>query len=218
MSVNFKLLRTDTADKRPTAAQLSIGELALCYEGGDPGLFFEDSAGAVRKVGPISVGTTAPNSSAAGSTGNSIGEGWLDTSVTPKMFKFWNGTAWVSSGGAVSSVNTQTGAVVLDADDISDSATTNKFATQAELNSIASATQPGDNVSTLTNDAGYITATGTYWTEGTSQLYPDATNSVLIGGTLPASPNITLSANGSATFAGTVTATAFDGTINDGTY
>ncbi len=61
---------------------------------------------------------------------------------------------------AVSSVNSQTGSVVLDADDISDSSTTNKFATQAQLNSIASAIQPGDNVSTLTNDAGYITNAG----------------------------------------------------------
>lgn len=41
-----------------------------------------------------------------------------------------------SGGGAVTSVNTQTGAVVLDADDISDAATTNKFATQAQLDKV----------------------------------------------------------------------------------
>ena len=104
---------------------------------------------------------------------------------------------------AVTSVNTQTGAVVLDADDISDSSTTNKFATATQLTDIGTAVQPGDNVSTLTNDAGYITATGTYWTEGTNQLYPsDAGNDVLIGGTLPSSPNIKLAADGSAVFAG----------------
>jgi hypothetical protein len=178
-----------------------------------------------------------------------------------------NDAGFITSASVpVDSVNAQTGVVVLDADDISDSATTNKFATQAELNSIASATQPGDNVSgltndagyitlaevppggvtsvagktgdvilvkaditdfsdsdyataaqgltadsatqpldnvsTLTNDAGYITATGTYWTEGTNQLYPaDAGNSVLIGGTLPSAPNISLNAVGSARFA-----------------
>lgn len=46
------------------------------------------------------------------------------------------------AGGAapVDSVNTQTGAVVLDADDISDAATTNKFATAAELSEIAANT------------------------------------------------------------------------------
>lgn len=40
-------------------------------------------------------------------------------------------------GGAVDSVNGQTGVVVLDADDISDAATANKFATAAELADIA---------------------------------------------------------------------------------
>jgi len=41
-----------------------------------------------------------------------------------------------SGGGAVDSVNGQTGVVVLDADDIDDSTTNNKFATQAELDQI----------------------------------------------------------------------------------
>ena len=41
-------------------------------------------------------------------------------------------------GGNVASVNTQTGVVVLDADDISDTSTTNKFTTQIEINKLAS--------------------------------------------------------------------------------
>jgi hypothetical protein len=45
-------------------------------------------------------------------------------------------TATVQTGGNVTSVNTQTGDVVLDADDISDAATTNKFATQAQLDKV----------------------------------------------------------------------------------
>ena len=65
MSVNFLLKRSSTADKRPTAANLDVGELALNLESGDPGLFFEDSTGAVRKVGPITVSGTAPNASPA---------------------------------------------------------------------------------------------------------------------------------------------------------
>lgn len=44
--------------------------------------------------------------------------------------------AWVTPP-PVTSVNTQTGAVVLDADDIDDAATTNKFATAAELSKLA---------------------------------------------------------------------------------
>jgi microcystin-dependent protein len=109
----------------------------------------------------------------------------------------------------VDSINTQTGSVVLDADDISDAATTNKFTTAAEISKLAgieagadvtdtanvtaagalmdsevtnlaqvkafssadyataaqgsladSALQSGDNVSALTNDAGYTTNVG----------------------------------------------------------
>lgn len=47
-------------------------------------------------------------------------------------------------GGGVSSVNTQTGTVVLDADDIDDTSTTHKFATAAQLSAADSALQPGD--------------------------------------------------------------------------
>lgn len=40
-------------------------------------------------------------------------------------------------GGAVSSVNSQTGAVVLDADDVDDSATTNKFTTAGDISKLS---------------------------------------------------------------------------------
>lgn len=46
--------------------------------------------------------------------------------------------------GAVDSVNTQTGAVVLDADDIDDTSTSHKFATATQLSAADSALQPGD--------------------------------------------------------------------------
>ena len=53
----------------------------------------------------------------------------------------WTGSDydWVaqSSGGAVDSVNTQTGAVVLDTDDISDSSATNKYTTAADISKLA---------------------------------------------------------------------------------
>jgi len=116
---------------------------------------------------------------------------------------------WTSEtpAASVDSVNGQTGAVVLDADDIDDTSTAHKFATAAELTKLAgiapgaevnvnadwnavsgdaqilnkptlgtaaaadttdfataaqglladTALQPGDNISDLTNDAGYIT-------------------------------------------------------------
>lgn len=52
----------------------------------------------------------------------------------------YNGSNWENASlpsAPVDSVNGQTGVVVLDADDIDDSLTTNKFATQAELDQIA---------------------------------------------------------------------------------
>ena len=60
----------------------------------------------------------------------------------------WNGNKFVpgqaGGGGAVDSVNGEIGVVVLDADDISDTSTTNKFVTAAQITSIGTAVQPGD--------------------------------------------------------------------------
>lgn len=60
--------------------------------------------------------------------------------------------AAIPPAAPVDSVNTQTGAVVLDADDISDAATTNKFTTQAEIDKLAaiSGTNTGDQTITGT--------------------------------------------------------------------
>ncbi len=102
MALNFLLKRTATANKRPTAAQLDVGELAMNYASDDPGIFLEDNSGAVRKIGPATVGSSAPNSSAAGQSGNSTGEMWLDTSQTPDELKVWNGTTWISVNAVVS--------------------------------------------------------------------------------------------------------------------
>lgn len=71
---------------------------------------------------------------------------WIDsTNVVAPVPKVYLAGQWrtiVSEGsgggtGAVDSVNGQTGVVVLDADDISDSATTNKFFTTSERNDLA---------------------------------------------------------------------------------
>jgi hypothetical protein len=97
MAINFLLKRSAVASKRPTPAQLDIGELSLNYDQGTPGLFFEDDAGAIRKIGPTEVGGTAPNVSPAGQSGNSIGEMWLDNSSTA-LLKTWDGAAWQVAG------------------------------------------------------------------------------------------------------------------------
>tara|TARA_R110002050_G_scaffold66762_1_gene144656 strand:+ start:5534 stop:6697 length:1164 start_codon:yes stop_codon:yes gene_type:complete len=72
-------------------------------------------------------------------------------------------------GGAVDSVNSQTGVVVLDADDISDASTTNQFVTSAQKTSIGTAIQPSNNISVLTNDSNYLTSsTGVTSVNGSS--------------------------------------------------
>ena len=91
-------LRSSTANKRPLPAAMADGQLAANTNTASPGLFFKDSAGELVKLGPVHVGTAAPNASpaAGGETGNTTGELWLDTSVTPNQLKTWNGSAWVS--------------------------------------------------------------------------------------------------------------------------
>ena len=61
---------------------------------------------------------------------------------------------------SVTSVAGKTGIVTLNKADITDFAETD-YATGAEGDLASSATQPGDNISGLTNDSGYITATTT---------------------------------------------------------
>src|SRR5690606_9500571 len=76
-----------------------------------------------------------------------------------------NDSGFVDAAGAaaaapVQSVNSQTGSVVLDADDIDDTATVNKFVTTAEKSDIASAVQPGD-LATVATTGAYSDLSGT---------------------------------------------------------
>lgn len=107
----YKHIRSSTANKRPTTA-IADGQIALNTNTASPGLFLKDSAGTgIVKIGPVHVGTTAPNATpaAGGSSGNSAGEGWLDTSLSPARLKVWNGSAWVSTvSGVVTTADTGT--------------------------------------------------------------------------------------------------------------
>jgi hypothetical protein len=89
-------LRSSTADKRPTPGVMSDGQLAMNTNLVSPGLFLKDSNGDLVKVGPVHVGTTAPNVTpgAGGQAGNSKGEQWLDTSGSDYTLKTWDGSAW----------------------------------------------------------------------------------------------------------------------------
>lgn len=79
--------------------------------------------------------------------------GTIDLGSGPETYAvgdqvIYNGTIWqkIPAADAVTSVNTQTGVVVLDADDISDATTTNKFVTAADLTNLGnlSGTNSGD--------------------------------------------------------------------------
>jgi hypothetical protein len=108
-------LRSSTLDKRPNPASMVDGQVAINYASGSPGMFFKDSNGSLVKVGPVHVGSGAPNAvpASGGTAGNSLGEQWLDTSGGTYVFKIWDGAAWRSEAGEFVNVtgDTMTGAL-----------------------------------------------------------------------------------------------------------
>jgi len=110
-------LRSSTLNKRPNPASMVDGQVAINYASGSPGMFFKDSNGSLVKVGPVHVGSDAPNVSPAsgGTAGNSLGEQWLDTSGGTYVFKIWDGTAWRSESGEFvnTSGDTMTGSLTM---------------------------------------------------------------------------------------------------------
>lgn len=97
--VVFLLKRSGISSDRPSGTIVQGGEPALCFGAADPGLYFEDSAGSIRKIGPSHYGTTAPNVTPAGIAGNSVGELWTDNSSSNYYLKVWTGSAWQKIGG-----------------------------------------------------------------------------------------------------------------------
>lgn len=100
-------LRSSVADKRPVPANMADGQIAINTNTSTAGLFFKNASGNLVKVGPVHVGTTAPNAvpAAGGQAGNSVGEQWLDTTGGGYKFKIWDGTAWRSEDGEFINAN-----------------------------------------------------------------------------------------------------------------
>ena len=73
------------------------------YGAADPGLYFEDSAGAIAKIGPPSYGPTAPNSTPVGSAGNYPGELWTDNSTGSGFLRVWTGSTFANMNVAFAS-------------------------------------------------------------------------------------------------------------------
>ena len=105
MAVQVLSRRSSTLRDRPYPIRLGSAELAVNNNAGEPGLFFADSTASpstgLVKVGPISVGTSAPNSSAVGFTSLSKGESWLDTAST-HIYKIFDGSSWQTTKAVVS--------------------------------------------------------------------------------------------------------------------
>jgi hypothetical protein len=99
MGLPIQNLRSGTAAKRPDPSNLADGQIAINYHEDDPGIFIKGNTGALIKVSPTYVGSTAPNVSPAtgGETGTSKGETWLDTSTTPASLKIFDGSNFISS-------------------------------------------------------------------------------------------------------------------------
>jgi hypothetical protein len=100
----IQLLRSILFNKRPDPAKLLPGQPTVNTNAAQPGFFFADDTGTTLfKVGPCSVGITAPNAGATGAPGqlgNSLGELWLDTTPSTldapgPVLKVWDGANWI---------------------------------------------------------------------------------------------------------------------------
>jgi hypothetical protein len=110
--------RSGNSADRPATSTVQAGEAALCFGAAEPGLYFKDSTGAIRKVGPTHYGASAPNSTPVGAAGNSVGELWIDSSASSYYLRFWDGSSFLKIGAgfadsaASATVTIASGAIV----------------------------------------------------------------------------------------------------------
>jgi len=141
MAVQLILKNSSVEDKRPTSAQLAIGEISLNYNQEGAFLCCEDSAGNIQQIGGVKIDETAPSTPVKQSL-------WFKPSTL--VLSIYDGSNWQAVGNAtVASVNGQTGAVVLTAADVG-------AATAAQGVLADSALQSGDDISHLNNDSNYL--------------------------------------------------------------
>lgn len=105
MADKFILKRSSILGKRPTNLNLDPGELGLNTNSDDPGAFFEVSDGNVVKIGPTSVGNTAPvKAPEKGETWFNTGDGTLQIGTLKKARKVWRKIAAPYLGGGGTTV------------------------------------------------------------------------------------------------------------------
>lgn len=108
MAVQILSRRSSILHDRPFPIRIGAAELAINNNPGDPGLYFSDniatpSTGLI-KVGPTFIGSSPPNTPAAGYAVFSKGESWLDTSST-YIHKLFDGTSWQTPKAVASNSN-----------------------------------------------------------------------------------------------------------------
>jgi hypothetical protein len=199
-------LRSSTADKRPTPAAMSDGQLALNTNLASPGLFFKDSNGDSVKIGPVHVGTTAPNVSPAvgGEAGNSLGEAWLDTTAANPILKVWNGSAFVAvqpvgTGTVVSTADTGTvtSTMILDGTILNADINASAAIVDTKLATIAT----GGKVSGTAITSGNISTSGSFTSTSTvtgTNLIPTGSGVPTNGIYLPAANSVAVATNGTS--------------------
>ena len=99
-------LRSSTAHKRPIPTVMSAGQLAINTNQASPALFFKDSNGDLVKVGPVHIGTTAPNSSPASIAATALVTGTVYQILTVGTTDF---TLVGASANTVGTIFTATG-------------------------------------------------------------------------------------------------------------
>ena len=157
----------NTKNSYPTGDATKVGFISITQPV-DLDTVESDLSAATSKLAGIEAGadvTDAANVAAAGAlmSGtavlNDLANVTVPTPTDGQVLTYDTINGWNAEDpvGAVDSVNGQTGIVVLDADDISDAATTNKFTTQAEIDKLAGI-EAGAEVNTVDSVNG---ATGT---------------------------------------------------------
>jgi hypothetical protein len=162
--------RSGNASDRPSGNILVNGELSINFGAADPGVYFEDSAGNIVKIGPTPYGTTAPNAVPVGLAGNSIGELWTDATAGNPYLKVWTGSAWTKIYAGLA--DTAAFATQANSCIIASGAITAAFATQANSCIIASGaiTAFATTANTALLASGAILASGVVTSAGTPSV------------------------------------------------
>jgi|TARA_R100000482_G_scaffold103688_2_gene46517 hypothetical protein len=124
--------RSGNTSDRPLDTTIQAGELAINFAAAENGLYFKDSVGDIRKVTGVHYGSSAPNSTPAGETGNSVGEIWVD-STGVNFLRVWDGSQFIKIGAAfadsagTANVTIASGAIVANSSIISSGVYLNVF-------------------------------------------------------------------------------------------